>query len=324
MATPEFLQDYAKDYAAQSKGAYSVPIKTSTFTGGVDAAGNRISGDVVTGQNPFVAQEDALQTQAIQEAQAGLASYEPYLTAAQGAQTTAAGTIGGLGALQTAAQGSTGPMSQAQQTAFMSPYQQQVIDETLRQYDLSRGQGQQSIQDAAVASGNFGGGREGAMLGQYNADTLANRAGIRSGLLQQGFQNAQNQFQQNFQNQGQLMQNQLAMANAQAGVGQGQMGLSQFERANIGANVGALGQLGSLRQGFDQANLTANQQAQQTAAYEPYGRLSQYGQGLTGLSGGVASQAYQQPQQPNMRSQAIGTAMGLGGLYGKIFQPGIN
>ena len=324
MATPEFLQDYAKDYAAQSKGAYSVPIDTSTFTGGVDASGNRISGTAVTGQNPFVAQEDALQTQAIQEAQAGLASYKPYLTAAQQAQTDAAGTIGGLGALQTAAQGSTGPMSQAQQTAFMSPYQQQVIDETLRQYDLSRGQGQQSIQDAAVASGNFGGGREGAMLGQYNADTLANRAGIRSGLLQQGFTNAQNQFQQNFQNQGQLMQNQLAMANAQAGVGQGQMGLSQFERANIGANVGALGQLGSLRQGFDQANLTANQQAQQTAAYEPYGRLSQYGQGLTGLSGGVASQAYQQPQQPNMLSQSIGTAMGLGGLYGKIFQPGFN
>ena len=329
MATPEFLQDYAKDYAAQSKGAYSVPIDTSTFTGGVDAAGNRITSTAagqaaVTGQNPFVAGEDALQTQAIQEAQSGLASYKPYLTAAQQAQTDASGTIGGLGALQTAAQGSTGPMSQAQQTAFMSPYQQQVIDETLRQYDLSRGQGQQSIQDAAVASGNFGGGREGAMLGQYNADTLANRSGIRSGLLQQGFQNAQNQFQQNFQNQGQLMQNQLAMANAQAGVGQGQMGLSQFERANIGANVGALGQLGSLRQGFDQANLTANQQAQQTAAYEPYGRLSQYGQGLTGLSGGVASQAYQEPQPVNMLSQSIGTAMGLGGLYGKIFQPGLN
>ena len=63
------------------------------------------------------------------------------------------------------------------------------------------------------------------------------------------------------------------------------------------------------------------QQAQQTAAYEPYGRLSQYGQGLTGLSGGVASQSYQEPQQPNMLSQSIGTAMGLGGLYGKIFNP---
>ena len=64
------------------------------------------------------------------------------------------------------------------------------------------GQGQQSIKDAAVASGNFGGGREGAMLGQYNADTLANRAGIRAGLLQQGLGQAQQQAQQAFQNQG--------------------------------------------------------------------------------------------------------------------------
>jgi hypothetical protein len=141
-------------------------------------------------------------------------------------------------------------------------------------------------------------------------------------MLQQGFGQAQQQAQQGFQNQGQLMQNQLSMANAQAGLGQAQLGLSNFERAGIGADVGALGQLGSLRQGFNQANLSANQQAQQTAAYEPYGRLSQYGQGLTGLSGGVASQAYQEPQQPNMLSQSIGTAMGLGGLYGKIFQPG--
>ena len=324
MATPEFLQDYAKDYAAQSKGAYSVPIDTSTFTGGTDASGNRISGTAVTGQNPFVAGEDALQTQAIGLAQQGVGAYQPYLTAAQQAQTDASGTIGGLGALQTAAQGSTGPMSQAQQTAFMSPYQQQVIDETLRQYDLSRGQGQQSIQDAAVASGNFGGGREGAMMGQYNADSLADRSALQAQMLQQGFGQAQQQAQQGFQNQGQLMQNQLGMANAQAGLGQAQLGLSNFERAGIGADVGALGQLGSLRQGFDQANLSANQQAQQTAAYEPYGRLSQYGQGLTGLSGGVASQAYQEPQQPNLLSQSIGTAMGLGGLYGKIFQPGFN
>ena len=75
MATPEFLQDYAKDYAAQSKGAYSVPIDTSTFTGGQDASGNRLTGTAVTGQNPFIAQEDALQTQAIGLAQQGVGAY---------------------------------------------------------------------------------------------------------------------------------------------------------------------------------------------------------------------------------------------------------
>ena len=319
MATPEFLQDYAKDYAAQSKGAYSVPIDTSTFTGGQDASGNRLTGTAVTGQNPFIAGEDALQTQAIGLAQQGVGAYSPYLNAAQQAQTNAGNTIGGLGALQTGAQGLTG--ANAYQP-FMSPYQSQVIDATLSEFDRSRLGGQQNIRDAAVNSGNFGGGREGAMMGQYNADSLADRSALQAQMLQQGFGQAQQQAQQGFQNQGQLMQNQLSMANAQAGLGQAQLGLSNFNRAGIGADVGALGQLGSLRQGFNQANLSANQQAQQTAAYEPYGRLSQYGQGLTGLSGGVASQAYQEPQQPNMLSQSIGTAMGLGGLYGKIFQPG--
>jgi len=321
MATPEFLQDYAKDYAAQSKGAYSVPIDTSTFTGGQDASGNRLTGTAVTGQNPFIAQEDALQTQAIGLAQQGVGAYSPYLNAAQQAQTNAGNTIGGLGAFQTGAQGLTG--ANAYQP-FMSPYQSQVIDATLSEFDRSRLGGQQNIRDAAVNSGNFGGGREGAMMGQYNADSLADRSALQAQMLQQGFGQAQQQAQQGFQNQGQLMQNQLSMANAQAGLGQAQLGLSDFNRAGIGADVGALGQLGSLRQGFNQANLSANQQAQQTAAYEPYGRLSQYGQGLTGLSGGVASQAYQEPQQPNMLSQSIGTAMGLGGLYGKIFQPGFN
>ena len=349
MATPEFLQDYAKDYAAQSKGAYSVPIDTSTFTGGQDASGNRLTGTAVTGANPFVAGEDALQTQAIGLAQQGVGAYKDYLTAAQQAQTNAANTIGGLGALQTGAQGyQTGAANVASGAAgmtganayqpFMSPYQSQVIDATLSEFDRSRLGGQQQIRDAAVNSGNFGGGREGAMMGQYNADSLADRSALQSQMLQQGFGQAQQQAQQNFQNQGnlfnqqqglfgnqgQMMQNQLGIANAQAGLGQAQLGLSDFNRSGIGADVGALGQLGSLRQGFNQANLSANQQAQQTAAYEPYGRLSQYGQGLTGLSGGVASQSYQEPQPVNMLSQSIGTAMGLGGLYGKIFQPGFN
>ena len=318
MATPDFLQDYAKDYAAQAKGAYSVPIDTTKYTG-----------------RQFVAGEDPLQTQAIAEAQTGIGSYKNYLTAAQQAQTDASTTLGGLGAMQTGAQGyqtaQAGATGANAYQPFMSPYQQQVIDTTLSEFDRSKLSGQQDIRDAAVNSGNFGGGREGAMMGQYNADSLADRSALQANMLQQGFGQAQQQAQQNFANQGQLfgnqgqmMQNQLGIANAQAGLGQAQLGLSDFNRSGIGADVGALGQLGSLRQGFNQANLSANQQAQQTAAYEPYGRLSQYGQGLTGLSGGVASQSYQEPQPVNMLSQSIGTAMGLGGLYGKIFQPGFN
>ena len=285
MATPDFLQDFAKDYAAQSKATYSAPIDTAQFTG-----------------RQFVAGEDPLQTQAINLATSGVGAYQPYLTAAQAAQQQAAGTVGGLSGL-------TGASAYQ---PFMSPYQQQVIDTTLTEFDRSRTGGRQSIQDAAVGTGNFGGGREGAMLGEYDARTLADRSALQAQMLQSGFQNAQQAAANAFTQGGQL-------AAAQSGLGAAQMGLSNFQRSGLGADVGALGQLGSLRQGLTQAQLQADQQAAQTAAYEPYGRLSQYGQGLTGLSGGVASAPYAEPTPVSPMSQAIGTALGVGGLYGKIF-----
>jgi hypothetical protein len=285
MATPGFLEEYAKDFATQAKGAYSVPIDTSQFTG-----------------RDFVAGEDPLQTQAINLATQGVGGYKPFLTAAQTAQGDAATTVGGLGAL-------TG--AQAYQP-FMSPYQQQVIDTSLQAFRDSRTGNRQTIQDAAVGTGNFGGGREGAMLGQYDADTTLGEAQLLAQLNAQNFAQAQQGAQTAFTQGGQL-------AGAQSGLGAAQMGLSNFQRAGLGADVGALGQLGSLRQGQAQSLLSADQQAAQTAAYEPYGRLSQYGQGLTGLSGGVASQAYAQPAPVSPMSQAIGTALGVGGLYGKIF-----
>jgi hypothetical protein len=222
-----------------------------------------------------------------------------------------AGTaVGGLGAL-------TGPgagTGAGSISSFMSPYQTDVIDETLRQYDLSRGAGEQQIKDAAVASGNFGGGREGAMLGQYMGDTLANRAGIRAGLLQQGFGQAQNQRQQAFQNQ-------QAMQGAYTGLAGQQMGLSNFQRAGMGQDIGALGQMGAMNQANLQAKLSADQQAAQTAAYEPYGRLNQYASGITGLAGGMGAAQYQQPGSADPWGSALSTAMGLGGLYGQMFNP---
>jgi hypothetical protein len=111
------------------------------------------------------------------------------------------------------------------------------------------------------------------------------------------------------------------LMNQQLGLGREQMNLSNFQRAGLGADVGALGQLGSLRQGLTQAQLQADQQAAQTAAYEPYGRLSQYGSGITGLAGGMAGPAYAQPQQSSPMSSALSTALGVGGLYQKIFHP---
>ena len=224
----------------------------------------------------------------------------------------------------------TGP--QAYQP-FMSPYQSQVIDATLAEYDKQGLAGEQQIKDQAVALGGFGGGREGAMLGQYQSDRLADRAALQASMLQQGFGQAQNAAQQNFQNQqnlfgmqGNLFGQQGQMAAAQqglAGAYGNQMnqvfGLSDFGRTGMGQDVSALGSLGGIRQGMTQAQLSADQQAAQTGAYEPYGRLSQYGNTLTGLAGGVAGGQYEQPGSSNPFQTALGTATGLAGLFGKIY-----
>jgi len=311
MAISEFIEPAIKDYATQATAAYSAPINTSMFA-------------------QKVAPQDALQTQAAGLATQGVGSYSPYLQAAQTAQTSGAGAlgnaataVGGLGSFQNAAAASTG--ANAYQP-FMSPYQQQVINATMSEFDKSRLGGQQSIRDQAVASGNFGGGREGAMMGQYNADSLADRSALQAQMLQQGFGQAQQGAQQNFQNQGALfgMQNQQNISNQGLAGAYGnqinqQFGLSDFNRTGMGQDINALGSIGALNQGQAQAQLDATRMNEQTAAYEPYGRLSQYGNALTGLAGGVAGGQYQDQQQSSPFQTALGTSMGLAGLYGKMF-----
>ena len=325
MAISDFIEPAIKDYATQATAAYSAPINTSMFA------------QKVAGQDP-------LQTQAAGLATQGVGSYSPYLQAAQTAQTQGAGAlgqaataVGGLGAIQNQAgniaQGQAGMTGPNAYQPFMSPYQSQVIDATLSEFDKQRLGGQQSIRDQAVMSGNFGGGREGAQLGQYQADSLADRSALQASMLQQGFGQANQLAQQNFANQGQLFGNQqnlFSMQNQQNLSNQGlagaygnqmnqQFGLSDFNRTGMGQDINALGSLGALNQGQQQAYLSADQQAAQTGAYEPYGRLSQYGNALTGLAGGVAGGQYQEQGQSSPFQTALGTAMGLGGLYGKIF-----
>jgi len=299
MSVQDYLEPAVKDFADQAKATYSAPIDTSKFTG-----------------RSFVAQEDPLQTRAINLATQGVGSYEPFLAAAQTAQNSGAGaladsatTIGGLGAL-------TGPQAYS---PFMSPYQQQVIDTSMQAFRDSRKGNRQAIQDAAVASGNFGGGREGAMLGQYDADTTIGEGALRAQLDAQNFAQANQLAQQNFMNQGSIGTAQQGLAGAFGNQMNQQFGLSDFGRTGMGQDVSALGSLGGLRQGMDQANLSADAQAAQTGAYEPYGRLSQYGNSLTGLMGGVAGSQYAEPGQTSPFQTALGTATGLAGLFGKIY-----
>jgi hypothetical protein len=291
MAVPDYLKDFVTDFAQQAKTAYSTPLDPSTFMG-----------------RQFVEGLDPLQTQAIGIAQQGVGSFQPFLSSAQQAITQAGQDVAGLRQFAGAGAG-TGAGSIA---AFQSPFQQQVIDETLRQFDMERARGRRGIQDAAVAVGGFGGGREGVQLAEFDSDTLANRAGIRAGLLQQGFQDAAARRQQAFANQ-------QALAAAQAGLAGQQFGLSNFARQGLGQDVSALGSLGALRQSQNQALLRADQQLAQASAMEPFGRLERFGTALTGLSGGVGAPPMPPQQLPNPAATALSNALGIGNLFANIY-----
>jgi len=303
MALPDYLQETAKDYAKQLTAATSVPIDTSKFVG-----------------RQFVAGEDPLQTQAITRATQGLESFKPFLTSAQQAITQAGTDIGavrqdlaGLGQFMGSGAGTGAGSIQD----FMSPYQQAVIDESLRQFDRSRATGLTQIGDQAFDVGAFGGGRQGALEGQFMADTALGRAGLEAQLRQQGFADAVARRAGAFGQQQGLAGLRSNLAAQQAGLAQNQFALSNFQRQNEAANIANLGQLGAFRQGIDQSRLQADAQAAQTGAYEPFQRLQQYGTGLSQLSG-FGAQAPLPSAAPSPFSTALSTALGIGGLFGKF------
>jgi hypothetical protein len=187
----------------------------------------------------------------------------------------------------------------------MSPFQQQVIDTTLQDFDRQAAMGRQGIRDQAATAGAFGGGREGVQMAEFDASNLRNRASLLAQLQQQGFTQAQNLAQQNFQNQGALA--------AQ------QMGLSNFQRGSLGQDVSALGNLGAFRQGITQAQLQADAQAARTGAYEPMGRLDQYGAGLGRLAGFGSAPAPVDMGGASPLATALSTATGIAGIFGKLY-----
>ena len=228
-----FIEALGKTYADQLTKQVGKPVDTSKFA-------------------PQVAAQDQLQTDAAALAKSGVGSYQPFLTSAQQALTSAEGLTG----------------SQAYKQ-FMSPYQQDVIDATLQDFDRQAAMQRQNVSQKAMQVGAFGGARQGVAEAEYDAASDRNRSSILSGLLQTGFGQAQQAAQQAFSNQG-------ALAQAQQGLGQF---LPQAQRADIQT----LGAVGGIQQSQAQAGLDAQRQAAQTAAYEPFQRLNVFGSGVTGL-----------------------------------------
>ena len=313
----QLVGQLGQDYATQLTGLTSVPLDTSKFA-------------------PSVAAQEPLQTQAATLAGQGVGSYQPHLTQAGTYGTQAGTTMGGVSPYVTGAAGLTGPMTGAQlgtidpqtgQTvtpaqaagSFMSPYQSQVIDTTLSEFDRQAAMRQQGISDAAVKMGGYGGGREGVMQSEYQLGSDRNRALLQAQMQQQGFGQAQQARQQDYTNL-------LGLGGAQAGLAQGQMGLGSYQQGLAqltpqlaGGDIQTLSGVGGIQQQQSQNVLNAQQQANQMMAMEPYQRLGTYGQGIGQLApmmGGTTSTMTPDPT-------ALQTALVWTSVMGGIMNPNL-
>ena len=222
---------------------------------------------------PQVAAQDPMQTQAASLAASGVGAFQPFLTQA-GAYS-----------------GPTGYQ------AFTSPYQQDVIDATLADFDKQAAKDMRGIGLLAAQSGNLGGGREGVMRSEQATQSNLDRAALLATLRQQGFNTAQNLANRAFGQQRQLAGD-----------------ITDFQTADINQ----LGRLGGLQQAQQQAILDAQREANRLQAFEPYERLGTYGSGVASLFSGNAPFGFQSTVTPNPTplQTALGTASVLSGIFG--------
>jgi hypothetical protein len=250
---------------------------------------------------PQVAAQDPLQAAAYSQAvdpTRGLGSFQPFLTDATTAATAATGLTGtGAG---------TGAGSIA---SYTSPYQQQVIDTTLADFDK-----QAKIRENQLAAqtlgvpGAFGGGREGVQRAEYQATSDMNRAQTLANLRQSGFQNAAARRQQD-------LANQMNISQLQSGLG---ARAQDFSRAQISG----LGTLGAAQQAQNQAILDAQREAAQMAIQEPRQALSRFGQGIAAITPGAGSVQIGESQAAAGASplmKALGLGLAGADIYGRIF-----
>ena len=262
MLPPQYVEDLQKDLGTQLIALTAAPLKTDLFA-------------------PKVAGLDKAQTDAYTMAttdKQGIGAFSPYITQA-GAYS-----------------GPTGYQD------FMSPYQQDVIDATLSEYDTQAAQGLQGIADMATRTGNLGGGREGVMRAQYQNKSDMNRALLQSGLLQQGFTQANQLANQAFQQQ---------------------QGLAGLVPQLYQGDIRTLGSAGAAQQAQEQAQLDATREAARLEAYEPYERLGYQQSGVASIASGAPGQ-YQSMVMPNPTplQNALGIASVTGGVLGNLYGSG--
>ena len=274
---PQYVEDLQKDYGTQLTATTAAPLDTSLFA-------------------PKVPGQDKATTAAYTMASTpgeGIGAFKDYITNAESY---------------------SGPNAYKN---FMSPYQQDVIDATLAEYDTQAAAGLAGIGQQAAMSGNLGGGREGVMRAQYQNKSDMNRALLQSGLLQQGFTQANQLANQAFGQQ-------LNLGQAQQGLSQNQQQLAGQVPGLFGQDIGTLGSAGAIQQAQEQAQLDATREQNRLRAYEPYERLGFQGSGIQTITSGMPGQ-YQSMVTPNPTplQNALGIASVGGGLmtgYGDMMK----
>jgi len=188
---------------------------------------------------------------------------------------------------QTAAAGLNSLLGSQGYQQFQSPYQQQVIDTSLAEFDRNAAVQQTGLRDSSIQAGAYGGGREGIMQAEAMRNNQLNRGQLQAGLQQEGFQNAQAQ----------------ALAQAQA-----QQGLGTYQA-----------QLGAGQRQINQGQLAADQEAARETAFADYTQLGLVAPQLASVIGGFpAATQMQSTPPPSTTQQLLGLGIGAAGLGGAV------
>ena len=345
-----FVEDIGKKLSEQALGLQNVPVVTTGVGGLTQGAGETPEGfkarqdaarafevrqQNLAGIAPQVAPKDTLQNLAELKALQGVGSFAPFVQRAEdqaalasGLGTLALGQLGTAG--QTLAATPLGATAFQQDVAqFMSPYQSQVIDASLAEFDRNKQMQEQQIRDQQAKLGVLGAGRAGVQLAEFGTGAARERALLQAGLLQQGFGQAQAARQQDIANRFGLGAAQQGIAGATQGLGGFRSGLAG-QQAQLGgalqglqgADVTRLGQLGSINQAQKQAELDATREATRMAAFQPQEELNRFADITTGIMGGMRGTGTATTNIPNPTplQTALGVGSTLAGIYG-AFNP---
>jgi len=304
---PEYLRPGIEKFLELSTAQAAQPMDTSKFAPsvvGLGALQQQAQQQAATQAGLGTLQFDDKTGAVTGVTGTGVAGFQPFLDTAQT-------TLEGVSPMITQAAARTGPTAFQ---AFESPYQTAVRDATLAQFDEQAQARRQGIRDTAAALGSLGAGRTGVQLAEYDRKSDMDRALLQAQLNQAGFTQANQLAAQAFGQQAQL-------AGLQSGLANQQLGFATTQPQLAAGQIGMAQGLGQGDLAFRQAIQDAQAGANRMAAFEPIERLARFGQGLTGVGGGLGSvQTQTGPAAPVQSPLAGALQAGIGAFsLGKLF-----